>query len=67
MNHPVPVTGIDSEALYTVIEAAIVNHLEGAPEAKPDPARLSAHVTAAVERLLEAGPSAEPAQEGDEI
>ncbi|MEW2587905.1 hypothetical protein [Streptomyces virginiae] len=67
MNHPVPVTGIDSEALRTVIEAAIVNHLEGAPEAKPDPARLATHVTAAVERLLEAGPSAAPAPEGDEI
>ncbi|WP_030772401.1 hypothetical protein [Streptomyces sp. NRRL F-2664] len=85
MNHPVPATAPDSEALRAVIEAAIVNYLDGAAEAEteaeaepkteteteaqpaPDPAALAAHVTAAVERLLAAGPPAEPVPEGDEI
>ncbi|MFE9466749.1 hypothetical protein ACFYNW_24325 [Streptomyces virginiae] len=68
MNHPVPTTGTDGEALRTVIEAAIVNYVDGAAEAEPDAADLAAHVTAAVERLLAAGPPAEPAPpEGDEI
>ncbi|MFE9467466.1 hypothetical protein ACFYNW_28105 [Streptomyces virginiae] len=67
MSRPVHATGTDGEALRTVIEAAIVNYLDGAAEASPDAADLAAHVTAAVERLLAAGPPAEPAPEGDEI
>ncbi|WP_331747023.1 hypothetical protein OG365_39540 (plasmid) [Streptomyces sp. NBC_00853] len=67
MNHPVPTTGTDSEALHTVIQAAIVDYLDGAAEAEPDAAALATHITAAVERLLAAGPLAEPAPEGDEV
>ncbi|MDX3540373.1 hypothetical protein PV721_39940 [Streptomyces sp. MB09-01] len=67
MNHPVPATGTDSEALRTVIEAAIVDYLDGATEAEPDTADLAAHIAAAVERLLAARPLAEPAPEGDEV
>ncbi|WP_328740976.1 hypothetical protein OHA91_38335 [Streptomyces erythrochromogenes] len=65
MNDPTSTTALDSEALRAVIEAAIANYLDDA--AATDTAGLAAHVTAAVERLLAAGPPAQPAPEGDEI
>ncbi|MFC9825510.1 hypothetical protein ACFWG6_33705 [Streptomyces erythrochromogenes] len=65
MNDPASTTALDSEALRAVIEAAIANYLGGA--AATDTADLAAHVTAPVERLLAAGPPAQPAPEGDEI
>ncbi|THA74153.1 hypothetical protein [Streptomyces sp. A0592] len=65
MHRPASTTAPDSEVLRAVIEAAIVNYLDGAAET--DTAGLAVHVAAAVERLLAAGSPAEPAPEGDEI